>query len=204
MIGEYLNKQFANDNPVPLNKPMRWLLKNGGRNILDYGCGKGHLLKTIYDNYYIDSLTGIDPHLDRQSNLITPIQCRTNQKLYLYTGALEKLKILESNHYDVIICMNVLEHIPYPEHLLVIQEFKRILKPRGYIYIETPNARSIFSPYGFYDEPTHIRPFSETSLKMLGMMFDLKVVKADKSFFWKSVIATPYLLLKYLLLWNKQ
>lgn len=56
---------------------------------------------------------------------------------------------IEDNSIDVVICTEVLEHIPQPD--LAIKEFSRILKPGGRTYITAPLGSGIHqSPLHYY------------------------------------------------------
>ena len=56
---------------------------------------------------------------------------------------------VESNNFDVIICTEVLEHLPRPD--LAIKEFSRILKSGGKLYITAPLLSGIHqAPHYFY------------------------------------------------------
>jgi len=52
--------------------------------------------------------------------------------------------------YDVIVNTQVLEHVEYPQQ--VLNEFNRILKPDGSLYLTTPQSWGIhMAPYHFYN-----------------------------------------------------
>jgi len=56
---------------------------------------------------------------------------------------------VENDSFDVIICTEVLEHVPDP--IIAIKEMSRILKPGGIILITTPLGSHIHQePYHFY------------------------------------------------------
>jgi len=51
--------------------------------------------------------------------------------------------------FDVIMCIEVFEHLPEP--IKAIQEFSRLLKPRGYLILTAPFCSlTHFAPYHFY------------------------------------------------------
>jgi SAM-dependent methyltransferase len=70
---------------------------------------------------------------------------------------------LESNSVDVAVSLAVIEHLRDPENF--ISEIFRCLKPGGLIYLSTPNFQLDFK--NFYNDPTHIRPYTPTSLTEL-------------------------------------
>ncbi len=101
-----------------------------GKKILDAGCGEGHLIQKMHrvlnNEYY-----GID---------ITPIAIKKAHALCPFAN-IKRGDILKTgyanNFFDVIICTEVLEHIPKFE--LVLRELKRILHPGGLLIISFPN-----------------------------------------------------------------
>ena len=84
---------------------------------------------------------------------------------------------VEDNFFDLVIASHVLEHVTDPIDLF--QELGRVCKPGGKIYIETPSDRSAMvksdgnikshSFYSFWDDPTHIRPYSPAALYRLAI-----------------------------------
>jgi len=57
----------------------------------------------------------------------------------------------------------ILEHLPEPE--LCAREVARTLRPSGYFCAIVPSAQSLSR--GFYDDYTHVRPFTPASLRQL-------------------------------------
>jgi SAM-dependent methyltransferase len=68
---------------------------------------------------------------------------------------------------DVIFSLALIEHIANIDHLL--SECARVLKPDGVIFLSTPNFK--YSYAKFYDDPTHVRPFTPKSLEQLASFF---------------------------------
>jgi SAM-dependent methyltransferase len=67
---------------------------------------------------------------------------------------------LESDSIDIAVSLAVIEHLRDPETF--ISEVFRCLRPGGLIYLSTPNFQLDFK--NFYNDPTHIRPYTPTSL----------------------------------------
>jgi ubiquinone/menaquinone biosynthesis C-methylase UbiE len=102
------------------------------------------------------------------------------------------------NSVDHVVTNSVIEHIYNPNNFL--SEIKRILKKNGNLIIVTPNFR--FSYKEFYDDPTHVKPYTEESLKKILEMYefyDIKILpwfvkkpkiywKIPKKFFFGSLI----------------
>lgn len=59
----------------------------------------------------------------------------------VYTGTLQEAR-LESESFDVITLMDVIEHVAEPRPL--IDEIHRVLRPKGVIFLVTPNFDSLF------------------------------------------------------------
>ena len=57
----------------------------------------------------------------------------------------------------------LLEHLDDP--LRCMTQVRRILRPGGYVCLIVPSADSLI--HGFYDDYTHVRPFSHASMKQL-------------------------------------
>lgn len=56
---------------------------------------------------------------------------------------------VEDSSFDVILCTEVLEHVPEP--ILVVKEISRILRPGGHAYISAPLGSGLHQqPYHFY------------------------------------------------------
>lgn len=56
---------------------------------------------------------------------------------------------LPDQTFDVILCTQVLEHVPYPS--AVVKELHRLLKPSGRLFVTVPQGYGIHGePYNFY------------------------------------------------------
>ena len=90
------------------------------------------------------------------------------------------------NCYDLIVCSNVLEHVPYPSDLL--EDIRRVMGPQSLLYVEVP-FESIMREYGeaaithkkHWHE--HINFFSPRAISSLLSNVGLKVaaVNTDSS-----------------------
>jgi SAM-dependent methyltransferase len=63
---------------------------------------------------------------------------------------------------DAVTCMHVVEHLGDLNNLF--REIRRVLKPGGRVYLETPHPKTLTLPsaagrftLNFYDDPTHVR-----------------------------------------------
>jgi SAM-dependent methyltransferase len=74
--------------------------------------------------------------------------------------------------FDVILCVEVFEHLPQP--LRALQEFKRLLRPGGYLILTAPFCSlTHFAPYHFYSGfnkyfyETHLPEFDFTIIELV-------------------------------------
>ncbi len=103
---------------------------NNKMRILDVGCGYG--IYTEKCSAYASEVIGIDIFKEHLS--IAKGRKRDNISLILTTT--EHLAFKDDT-FDAIICIEVLEHIPFDER--AVKEFSRILKSRGILIITGPN-----------------------------------------------------------------
>ncbi len=94
---------------------------------------------------------------------------------------------LKNNSCDLITANSLIEHISNPENFL--QECKRTLKDNGILIIVTPDWS--LNVKNFYDDPTHIRPYTKKSLSFL-----------LKSHGFKNVQVVPWLVCKPKWMWK--
>jgi SAM-dependent methyltransferase len=79
---------------------------------------------------------------------------------------------------------HVVEHLTKPRD--AIDELKRVLKKNGFLIGETPHWVSAITPvgYNFYDDETHIRPYSVQGIRSLLNDYDVKYVKFETPVFY--------------------
>ena len=101
---------------------------------------------------------------------------------------LENQKInFENEHFDLVTGISLIEHIFNPTNFLT--ESFRVLKKDGFLILVTPDWEYNFK--NFYNDPTHIRPYTQKSLKFL-----------LKSFGYHEIKIVPWLVCKPPWLWK--
>ena len=105
-----------------------------GKSVLDVGCGGGILSESMAAMGAL--VTGIDlgekPLRVAQLHLLEsglPVEYRRI--------AAEALAAELPHHYDVVTCMEMLEHVPEPA--VIVEACARLLKPGGYCFFSTIN-----------------------------------------------------------------
>ena len=146
--------------------------------ILELGCGIGRNAMFIKKYFNKVEYHGID---------ILPEE-KVNSFINFRNVNLEESEFpYEASYFDAIIFTHVLEHLNNP--LSLGNEINRILKKGGRIYVEAPNWSSILvpsfgfhreqhNPFNFYDDPTHIKPWTKHGIyEFLSENCKLKVQK---------------------------
>jgi SAM-dependent methyltransferase len=93
----------------------------------------------------------------------------------------------QDNSVDIIFCNSVVEHISNISNFF--SEIYRVLKKGGILIVVTPNFTYDYK--NFYDDPTHINPFTVNKLTEVLKLFNFNKIKivpwvVKKSvFFWK-------------------
>lgn len=144
---------------------LKFIPKNAKR-ILEIGCGNGAFGKLVKDNTDCE-YWGVEPDVRFKNEANTNLD-------YFINDEFKNTLNIPCNYFDAIVFNDVLEHMLYPEDILII--CKQFLKHNGLIISSIPNIRFytaiqeiIFNkdfPYqdsGTFDK-THFRFFTKKSI----------------------------------------
>ena len=105
-----------------------------GKKVLDVGCGGGILAESLSKAGGI--VTGID--LSNKALKVAELhQLESNASVQYRSISAEDLAKQEPENYDVVTCMEMLEHVPDPSS--VVQACATLCKPGGSIFFSTLN-----------------------------------------------------------------
>lgn len=138
------------------------VLKNAGieSEILDVGCGRGEWLEVLKEAGL--QARGID------TNRILVERCRSLSLDVSESEALTHLRSLADDGLNAVTAFHFAEHLPLKTLIRFLDEVGRVLKPGGFLILETPNPENLLvGSCNFYLDPTHQNPIPIPTMKLL-------------------------------------
>jgi SAM-dependent methyltransferase len=126
-----------------------------GAMVLDAGSGKG-----IYSRLF--------DHVTYESADFCKVEKAYSEQTYVCD--LKDIPV-EDARYDLVLCTQVLEHIPEPE--LVLRELHRVLKPGGFLWLSAPFF------YEEHEKPYDFYRYTQFGLEHLFSKAGFKVVEIE-------------------------
>jgi SAM-dependent methyltransferase len=161
LYGQYtVYKQWSGDAPAPVHEDYSYLVdiancKPSDR-ILEIGFGAGHFMDWARNNGFHVVGTEILPEMiaaarNRGHVVMDDMFSPTDQK------------------FDVIIAIDVLEHIPQDGLRNMLERIRQLLAPGGRLVARFPNGDSPFNGRYQNGDATHLKPLSATSLAQVAI-----------------------------------
>lgn len=154
--------------------------------LLDVGCGEGFIADYIYKNTNIKKITGID--INNNS-----IQIARNQNNNIVYETLDINDItLENKKYDLVMCLEVLEHLKNPEHVLKkicsLANKRIIISIPNEPFFSIGNLLSFKNIRSFGTPKEHINIWTRRSFKKCLLNIGIKKFRIKSLFVWIIVI----------------
>lgn len=156
--------------------------------ILDVGCGEGYVARALRDRGICAPMTGID----QSAEAIEDARRRVPEASFAVMDALELVR--EKRTYDLVMMIEVLEHIPQPERMLPILD----ALARRYVVLSVP-WEPFFRGLNFLrgkhvaawgNDPEHINHWGRKSfMRFLGERFFVRA--APWVFPWTLLVCEP-------------
>jgi SAM-dependent methyltransferase len=109
-------------------------LPPGARTLLDVGCNAGALLALVRASHPDLALAGVD--IDR----VALHEARVHVPQADIRAALATDLPFADDSFDVVTCMDVLEHVPEPQRAPALSEMRRVVRTGGHLVIQVPHA----------------------------------------------------------------
>ncbi|MFK8067069.1 MAG: bifunctional 2-polyprenyl-6-hydroxyphenol methylase/3-demethylubiquinol 3-O-methyltransferase UbiG [Gammaproteobacteria bacterium] len=104
------------------------------KTIADIGCGGGILAESMDSKGAL--ITAIDAS-EEALQVARLHQLESGSKVHYLHSTAEALAENYSEQFDIVTCMELLEHVPSPESIIIA--CKKLVKPNGYIFLSTLN-----------------------------------------------------------------
>lgn len=130
----------------------------GGLDILDCACGEGYGAKLL--SAHAAAVTGVD--LDHDTIAHATRRYQSPGLEFLSASALDLP--FGDDRFDAVISFETLEHLT--EHDQLLTEFRRVLKPEGFLVLSSPDRKTYSDDTGFENE-FHLRELYRDELEQL-------------------------------------
>jgi SAM-dependent methyltransferase len=159
---DLLTAQQRAQTSVPyFKRSLKYLPQNKDAKILDLGCGTGNWLYLLKQEGYLN-LEGVDR---------SPEQVAAAHVLgldFVKQGDVrEHLISRKSASCDVVLVLDVIEHLSKDEALEFVDQVFRVLAPGGVMVVHLPNGEGIFSGCVAFGDFTHELILTNSSLSQL-------------------------------------
>jgi len=160
---------------------------HGKKTVLDYGTGIGLLIPHLIKNNF--EVTGTD--FSHDSIELVNSQFK-NEKKFKGVYYIDDIMSIEEK-YDVIFCIEMIEHVNDHYLDLTFQNFKKLLSEDGIIVITTPNDENldenkVLCPgcHSVFHRWQHVKSWNTSSLEKAITNFGFKKEKIFTTFFHKA------------------
>ncbi|MCK5176173.1 MAG: methyltransferase domain-containing protein [Candidatus Aenigmarchaeota archaeon] len=178
MPENHMDKVYKSKNPLVsfihnkrINSIAKLIPLTEKLNVLDAGCGEGHLIEKMHDINKNNNYYGID---------ITKIALKNAKKRCTYANLkCTDLRNIDydNSFFDIVVCTEVLEHIK--DYEIVIKEISRLVKKKGRLIVTFPNEFLwTLSRFMLFIRPIKVPDhYNSFTPKKIISVVDMKVIK---------------------------
>ncbi|AYH45334.1 methyltransferase domain-containing protein [Azoarcus sp. DN11] len=143
---------------LPFVEPLRAVYPESAA--VDLGCGRGEWLQLMKQKGF--DAVGVDIE-EGMLSACSGLGLKTVKQ-----DAIAFLRTLAGESQCVVSGFHFVEHLPFADLQVLVEEALRVLKPGGLLILETPNPENVaVGTTNFYLDPTHERPIPPLLLKFL-------------------------------------
>jgi SAM-dependent methyltransferase len=148
----------------------------GGRPVLDIGCGRGEWLGLLRNAQI--ACQGVE------INKAMIEICRAKSLDISENDALTFLRQTSEGAYSAITGFHLIEHMEFQDLITLLDSAYRALVPGGVILFETPNPESlVVSAFTFFLDPTHKHPLPPELMRFLAEargFQETRIIRVDR------------------------
>ena len=142
-----------------------------GKEILDVGCGDGHMLDIIRDQ----GAVGIGVDIS-----VKALEAARMCGHIVYQEYVSRQSKIERSPFDAFICNDVIEHVSDIRDFLL--GIANNLKPRGIGMLQAPSFEKMLETRRFYDFiPDHIHYFTLDTLRLAFKLSGFEVINSERN-----------------------
>ena len=159
--------------------------------ILDIGCGNGRNLIPFAEKDFI--CEGLDFSIEMVKNAKSKFK-KLSLKSKFHVSNMTKLPFKDDN-FDYLICVASFHHLNKFEQKKALKEFKRILKPKGKMYITSWNKwqsefvfgkKEIFVPWKIGEKKYERYYYMFNYFEFKNLLKKYFKIESSKGIFWKK------------------
>jgi len=137
----YQQQYYSFHSGIYILNEVRKLVSLNKKHILDFGCGPGYLIGYLLEHSRESVVYGLD--FSFESVRITEEKYRGHPSFNSAIWTERLPSSLNSESMDMVICVEVLEHLSDNKLIATLGEIHRLLKPNGCLVITTPHAENL-------------------------------------------------------------
>jgi SAM-dependent methyltransferase len=135
------------------------LVPPSGKDVVDVGCGPGALVRALSERGA--RVTGVEIS---ESQMAEAIERDDGRGARFLVGRAERLP-LEDASVDIVVFMRSFHHVPQADLGAALAEARRVIRPRGAVYIAEPLAEgAFFELTRMVDDETEVRAGAQAAL----------------------------------------